>query len=127
MGKVSSVLFVLILLLGYHVGDAMGMGRNYEAQIKEKFKKINLADGVDEKEAVVIVQNAVIESGDDKNCVISSAKVFGQNDPYWSKDSWHISLRTTFRERMRSGLKWTAVNVDKKTGEMTPGGAGPDL
>ena len=125
--KITSVFFVALVLFGYSIEDAMGMGQNDGAQIKEKFKKIDLADGVDEKEAIIIVQNALIESGDDKNCVISSAEVFAQNDPYWGKDSWHVSLRTTFRERIRSGLRWTVVNVDKKTGKMTPGGGGPDF
>lgn len=124
----SLAVFIAVTLIPLAFASrAFAAGSAYKAQIKEKFRGVNLADGVDEEEAVIIAQNDLIETGDDKNCVISSAKVFGQNDPYWSKDSWHVSFRTAFRERMRSGLKWVTVNVDKKTGKITSGGGGPDL
>ena len=103
----------------------MGDKPDYKSQIKEKFKEIDLSDGVSKEEAIVIAQNALIENGGDKDCILSSAKIFAEDDPYWNKDWWHISFKTTLKFRSRTGLEWIIGNVNKKTGEITAGGGGP--
>lgn len=128
MNKKTSILFFIVVLISSLLtskGVAMGDMPDYKAQIKEKYKKIDLADGVSKEEAIIIAQNYLLETEWGKSCNLKSAEVFGENDPYWDKNSWHISFKLTFKERLKSGLKWTVLNVDKRTGKVTAGGEGP--
>lgn len=126
MLRIYILIFIFLLLIfGQISGGAMGERPDYKLQIKEKFQKINLSDGVSKEEATIIAQNALIENGGDKDCIISSAEVFAEDDSYRDKNYWHISFKTTSRFRSRTGLEWITTNVNKKTGEMVGGGAGP--
>lgn len=116
--------FVLCVGLVLPKGGAMS-GVDYKAQIKEKFKKIDLSDGVNKEEAVIIAQTHIITNSEDKIFDLKSAKVFGENDPYWPSTSWHISFNIISKDWRRRGLKWATINVNKNTGVITDGGAGP--
>ncbi|MBU1121610.1 MAG: hypothetical protein KKF54_02795 [Candidatus Omnitrophica bacterium] len=100
-------------------------GIDYRLQIKEKFKNIDLSDGVNKEEAIIIAQNYIITSNKDKIFDLKSAKIFGENDPYWPSTSWHISFNIISRDWRRRGLKWGTFHVDKKTGVTKYGGEGP--
>lgn len=106
-------------------GLAMAEKQDYEALIKQKFQKINLSDGVSKDEAIVIAQNYLLENEFGKNCILKSAKVFAEDDPYWDKNSWHVTFNLKLSKKLKTGLKWTVVNVDKKTGDARSGGEGP--
>lgn len=103
----------------------MGDRPKYINQIREKKKSINLSDGVSREEAIIIAQNYLIDIEKDKICVLKSAEHFGENDPYWDQNGWHISFKLTAKERARNKLEWLAVVVDKKTGEAKIGSWGP--
>lgn len=98
---------------------------DYKTQIKEKYKKVDLSDGVGKEEAIIIAQYHMIEEGMDKSCNLGSAEIFSENDPYWDKNSWHVSFKTTVKERVKSGSKWVTVNIDKKTGKVEISGWSP--
>jgi hypothetical protein len=112
-------------MFGQIPGGAMGERTDYRTEIKEKFKKINLSDGVSKEEAIIIAQNYMLENNGEEDYIIPSAEIFAENDPYWSKESWHISFKTKLKFRLRTSLEWMVVNVDKKTGKVTSGGGGP--
>lgn len=99
----------------------MGNAPDFREVIKERLKEVDVSDGVSKDEAIIIAQNYMM----DKNCDLKSAKIFGEDDPYWPKDCWHVEFKATFIESFKSGLKWATVSVDKKTGEIRGSGAGP--
>jgi len=125
--RIFTVILTIIMSIALNSiqGVAMEARPAYKEQIKEKLKNIIFSDGVSKEEAIIIAQNYLLETEWGKSCNLKSAEVFGENDPYWDKDSWHISFKLTYKERVKSGLKWTILNVDKKTGKVTPGGEGP--
>jgi hypothetical protein len=127
MKKYTVLILLLISTIAFMPleGVCMGDTPNYKEQIKEKYKKIDLSDGVSREEAIVIAQNYLIEKGIDKDYNLKSAHIFGENDPFWGKNSWHISFYIKLGERLRTGLKWCSFHVDKKTGFVSGGGCGP--
>lgn len=128
MNKGSSIIFFVFILVSSLFplkGVAMGDKTDYKTQIKEKLKQVDISDGVSKEEAIIIAQNHMIDEGIEKTCDLRSAEVFAEDDPYWDKNTWHISFKTTFKERLRSGSKWITVNVDKKTGKVEISGWGP--
>ena len=105
-------------------GGAMS-GVDYKAQIKEKFKNIDLSDGVNKEEAIIIAQNHIIEENLDKIYDLRSAKITAENDPYWPSGKWYVSFNVISRDSLRRGIKWGTLNVDKKSGKVGDSGGGP--
>ena len=100
-------------------------GVDYKAQIKEKFKNIDLSDGVDKEEAIIIAQNHIIEENLDKVYDLRSANIIAENDPYWPPGKWYVSFDVISRDWLKRGLKWGTLNVDKKSGKVGDSGGGP--
>lgn len=119
------VCILLFLIFGNVLGGAMGEKPDYKTEIREKFEKINLEDGVSKEEAIIAAQNYMLENDGEADYIISSGEIFAENDPYWNKESWHISFKTKSSFRVRTGMEWAVLNVDKKTGKVTSGGGGP--
>ncbi len=98
----------------------------YRAQLQQ----VNLTDGVSKEEAVIIAQNNLIDDGTDKSCVLSQPSV---KDSRFTVDGaghplapcWEVRFDATWKTRLRSGLKWFRVLVDKKTGQIKSSGWGP--
>jgi hypothetical protein len=123
--RIPLLLWLSLSVLLPSEGLAMAQAPDYKEQIKEKYKKVDLSDGVSKEEAIIIAQNYLIERGIDKTYKLESAEVFGEDDPFWDKNSWHIGFYTKLGERLKTGLKWCSFHVDKKTGSVLGGGCGP--
>lgn len=123
----KKILIILIAISWYIVnpdlGGAMGETSDYKTRIKAKLRNIDISDGVNQKEAIIIAQNYLIDEGLDKICAISTGKVVG--DLYNNPEYWHVSFSTTQNVKWKQGLKWASVYVSKKTGEAKYGGEGP--
>lgn len=119
------ILFLMTTVSFVFEGEAMGERQDFKSMIKEKMKTVDFSDGVSKEEAIIIAQNHLLETEWGKSCDLKSVEVFGENDSYWDKNSWHISFKLILKERLKSGLEWTVLNVDKKTGKVTSGGEGP--
>jgi hypothetical protein len=117
--------FIAINALFPLKGAPMSERPDYKTQIKEKYKKIDLSDGVSKEEAIVIAQNYLIEQGRDTTCDLRSAEIFGENDRFWDKNSWHISFNTTLGERLKTGINWITIHIEKQTGRLACEGGGP--
>lgn len=120
----------LLLLSGVFLvgmGGAMAKSPDY---YRAQLKLVNLADGVSEDEAIIIAQNNLIDDGTDKFCVLSRSSV---RDTGFTVDGaghplapcWEVRFDATWKMRLRSGLKWFSVLVDKKTGQIKVSGWGP--
>lgn len=106
-------------------GAAMDKGFKYEEEIRIKAQQINVSDGISKDEAIILAQNQVLKDNQEEIFVLKSAEVFGENDKFWDKNSWHISFKVKSKEWLRRGIKWCSLHVNKKTGEITAGGCGP--
>jgi hypothetical protein len=114
----------IILTLNSLQGVAMGDRLDYKAVIRGKFNNIRLSDGIDKTEAIVIAQNYMINEADDfcKNFNILKPTV--EEDPKFP-DDWLVGFPAMAAFRLKTGLKWNAMYVNKKTGEVKYSGEGP--
>lgn len=139
MNKKSSSIFLVMILISSlftSKGAAMGDMSNYRAQIKEKYKKVDLSDGVSKEEAIIIAQNYMVEQKEAfwRVYKLSRPKVVDVdlNDPIFRKldsaiykENWVISFPTTLKFRWKTGLKWNTIYVNKTTGKVQYAGEGP--
>lgn len=132
MKKKAIPLFLMLILI-INKGFAMEERSDYKAEIKEKYRQINLSDGVSKEEAIIIAQNYLIDEGLDKNYIISKPTVEDFEFSQWNE--WRIIFKAKYGESIKQanifGLLgifkwWISVNVHKKTGEIKSVG-GPDL
>lgn len=109
----------------------MAKGPDYKAVIQEKFKQLDLSDGVSKEEAIIIAQNYLIEQELDKKYVLRKPEV----DERDFGTEWVITFNATYWESIKQanifGLTgimkwWISVDIDKKTGKIESVG-GPDL
>ena len=105
-------------------GVAMGSAPDYKEQIMEKYKKIDLSDGINKEEAIMIAQNYLIEKGIDKDCIIAKTKVMDKE--WWIPDGcWEIRFGAIDSIKQKQGLEWFSVYIDKIKGEIKGKGWGP--
>lgn len=114
----------VILTLNSLQGVVMGERPDYKAEIREKFKNVRLSDGANKEEAIIIAQNYMINEENDfcKNFNILKPTV--EEDPKFPED-WIVGFPTTAAFRLKTGLEWNAMYVNKKTGEVIYSGEGP--
>src|SRR3989338_6093215 len=61
MSKIIIFIFIIITLLPFK-GVAMGKITDYESMIRNKVKNINLKDGVNKQEAILLAQKELLDS-----------------------------------------------------------------
>lgn len=113
----------LFLVLGQIPGEAMGGRPNYKTEIREKFKEVNIADGVSKEEAIIIAQSHVIENGfelKDISILKPDAGKSGLVDGCWA-----VGFDASLKIKWKQGLKWYTVHIDKETGKIKAEGWGP--
>lgn len=121
--KVVPIMFIAcIFLIISKMGDAMGERINYKVEIKRKFESINISNGVNKGEAIIIAQKYLIDNNLDNLLIISKASVEENNS---KEGKWLLSFPTFARIKATQGLEWGSVFVDKKTGAVTYLGEGP--
>lgn len=101
----------------------MGEKPDYKTQLKEKLKQVDIADGVNKEEAIIIAQNYLIDNGLDNLLVISKPKI--EEKHHYGDNYWCISFPTNSKVKWTQGLKWGVALVDKKTGKGEYTGEGP--
>ena len=107
------------------------MGHSREAY-RAKLTQVDLSDGVSQEEAVIMAQNNLIDDGTDKFCILSRPSV---KESHFTVDGdgrplapcWEVTFPTTWGVRLRQGLFWGEVLIDKRTGQIKGRGAGPDV
>ena len=116
----------IIGLVGVLVSGAMGCGmrerlidpRPYRAQRTQ----VNVADGVDQREAIILAQNYLLDEGYNHSYVISKPQV---GESYLVDGCWAVGFPTTWKTWWEQRLKWLAVHIDKNSGEVKSLGWGP--
>lgn len=117
-------------------GVTMAERIDYKTEIKEKFKQLDLSDGVDKKEAVIIAQNHAIEQGWDKDYNISKPIVKDFKNKLYETEEWEVTFNATYGSNVKQAKGFGAVGlykgyawvyVDKKTGEIRSGVSSFDL
>ena len=122
--KTSIILIGIILwsLISSVWGGAMGEKLDYKAEIKSRLKTINISDWVNREEAKILAQNYLIDNNLDNLLIISKPSIeFDRR----RKDSWLITFPTTREVRLKQGLSWGSVLINKRTGEVKYLGEGP--
>lgn len=89
---------------------------------KAQPQQVNTSDGISKEEAVIVAKKYLVEKGYREGYVISKPTV---TESSVVEGCWTVSFPTTWRVRMEQGLKWLAVDVDKKTGQIRSAGWGP--
>lgn len=111
------------IIVNTNIGMAMGNKPDYKSEVRSKLKKIDVSDGVDKREAVILAQNYLIDEGLDKMYLISSARVIESS--YEKLEYWCVRFSTFSKIKLKQGLEWGIVYIDKKTGKVKEGGSGP--
>lgn len=108
-------------------GSAMGNNPKKTEQIKQEYTKLNLSDGVNKEEALIIAQYFIINDPStlSSNVIISSAEVGESGLKNVIGDCWAVGFDATSKFKRQTGLKWFTVHIDKKTGEIKTTGWGP--
>lgn len=107
------------------------MGRSVN-DYRAKLNQVDISDGVSKEEAIILAQNYAIEDGWEESSVLSKPSV---RDSSFTMDGegrplapcWEVTFPTKWGVRLRQGLVWGIVLIDKKTGQVKGSGAGPDL
>lgn len=111
----------------------MAGGVDYKAEIKGKFKQLDLSDGVSKEEAGIIAQNYLIEQELDKKYSLTKPNIEDESEV--DLNDWRVIFNATYGESIKQanifglfGIMrwWISVRIDKKTGKIISVG-GPDL
>ena len=99
------------------------------AKSPRDINQIDCSDGISKEESIVIAKKYVLSKGMDfldenRMKFIEDSSGFVAN-PKLYDENWVISVSTTIGTRLRSGLEWGTVYVNKTTGEVRYGGEGP--
>lgn len=97
----------------------------FASQVKENFKNINLSDGVSKEEAILIAQYDLIKEEDEGKGWGLNIKKPRIEESWLAKGCWSVIFNANLGVKLKSGLKWYAIDVDKKTGEIKVRGWGP--
>jgi len=98
---------------------------------RSRLKAVDPSDGVNKEEAIIIAQNHLLDVGEN-GCLLSRPSV---RDSHFTVDGagrplapcWEVKFPTTWGVRLKQGLFWVMVLVEKQTGYIKGSGAGPDL
>lgn len=135
--KIISLLIVLqVLVLFSNKGAAMAEKPDYKTEIPEKFKQIDLSDGVTKEEAVIIAQNHAIDQGWDKDYIVARPIAKDFKNKLYGSEEWEVTFNATYGANVKQakgfgmfglfrGYAWVYVN--KKTGEIRSGVSSFDL
>jgi hypothetical protein len=123
--KILFLISLVIMLTNNDKGIAMTERPDYKTEIKEKFKQIDLSDGVSKEEAIIIAQNYVItmiEEGNEycRKLVILKAKLLGEHVTSEGK-KWEVSFPIRRGFNLFSPKEFS-IFVNQKTGRVTVGG-----
>ncbi len=102
--------------------EAQSMERKSSDHQQTEAQSINASDGISQAEAIVIARNIVVEKGISKSCKISRPKV---KDSTRVENCWSVEFPANWKVRLKQGLVFFSVDVDKKTGEMKAWGWEP--
>ena len=99
------------------------------AKSPKDINQIDYSDGISKEESLVIAKKYILSKGMDfldanRMKFIEDSSGFVAN-PKLYDENWVISVSTTIGTRLRSGLEWGTVYVNKITGEVRYGGEGP--
>ena len=101
----------------------MGKKMDYREEIKEKLRDVDIHDGINKEEAIIIAQNDIISNniGDSKLNIHKPKVVESQ----LVEGCWRVIFKARFSVKMKNWLFWYVVEVDKKSGEIKSHGWGP--
>jgi len=118
------IIFLLLIITISLVseGETMGERPNYVTQIKAKMKQVDVSDGVSKEEAVIIAQNDMIDDDGADKVYLNKPDV---KESGLVDGCWYVGFDTRFKVRVKTGLEWYGIHIDKKTGEIKGRGWGP--
>jgi hypothetical protein len=123
MERTFIIIIFSILFSGlffFKEGDAMG---ERKPSHKKSLSEVNLSDGVDKEEAIILAQNYLVNTGRDDFLITSKPKVFEKHA--YGANYWRVTFPTTPKVQREQGLEWGALIVDKETGKVQYLGEGP--
>jgi hypothetical protein len=128
--KLFLIILPILILINNFRGVAMAKEPDYKVEIQEKFKQLDLSEGVNKEEAIIIAQNYLIEQGWDKDYIIAKPIVKDFRNKLYGSEEWEVTFNATYSANMKQakffgmiglfrGYAWVYVN--KKTGEVRGG------
>lgn len=104
-------------------GFAMEKNSQLISKIKKNYQQIDFTDGISKEEAIIIAQYDLIkDEGKNWDLNIKRHRV---KEGWLVQGCWSVIFDATLGVKLKSGLKWYAIDVDKKTGEIKVRGWGP--
>ena len=123
----TEIVAVLIVMFMFSVeGCAMNLNSNKENNYNSEEN-----DFISEEKALFIAKRYIVDKGIDLYN-ISKLRLIDERDYHYDaipkelfETDWIIIIPTKLKVRLSQGLKWGIVYVNKRTGEVIPGGMGP--
>jgi len=120
------LVFYFCFLVFSSKGLTMGEHQKKNTNFKKNFSELNISDGVNKDEAKAIAENFIKNDNYLSTAVvIPTAKVFESGLKDVIGDCWAVNYRAKLSIKMKTGLKWFIVHIDKSTGEIKTTGWGP--
>ena len=123
----AKIAVVLVIMFMFSTeGRAMDLNSNEENNYNSQENNF-----VSEEQALVIAKRYIVDKGIDLYN-ISKLRLIDEKDYHYDaipkelfETDWIIIIPTKLKVQLSQGLKWGIVYVNKRTGEVTPGGMGP--
>ena len=122
--KIITVFFIINVL----AAEGCAMNSNSEKNNTQNFEKSNF---ITEEKALMFAKQYLTPKGR-KLYNFKRMRLIEKKDPDYAlftnedfEKYWIIIIPTKFKVKVLQGLEWGIVYVDKKTGEVKPGGMGP--
>lgn len=117
--KYFTFLIIMVILNSVLLSNAEGAtNMKGKAAYRERLEKIDISNGVGEKEAIVIAQNYLIDEKLDGNCIIFWPKV---KESFLYDSAWTISFPPSIKVIFNTPFSFQ-VHIDKKTGKVISAG-----
>ena len=111
------IIFVLLALcftiIFFSKGVTMG-NENFEKQISEKSKEINIKDGLTKEQAIIIAQNELLKSNN-RNSYEVTMPIVNYDE---KNKTWGIEFKP--KNNFKNDIYW-GVLINEKTGEVYSG------
>lgn len=118
--SLSTICLSLLIIIGIiSLWNTEGVaGMRDKSAYKTRLKEINITDGVDGKEAIIIAQNYLIGERLDKNCIIFWPKA---KDSFLYDNAWTVNFPPSIKVIFNTPFAFQ-VHIDKKTGKVISAG-----
>ena len=119
------LLLIIITVISINTNKGNAMAEKPLDYYKEKLKEVNISDGVNKEEAIILAQNYIVNDEELKSmCNVHKPRIY---EVRLSEGYWEVQFPLKWKYGIGPLRRWVVLYVDIKTGEVKGGGQTPDL